>query len=58
MAPIDTACKQFINEVTQIPKAQVAVASRGLQPKLRYIGTKKIPPPSPNPLNIPAPILF
>jgi hypothetical protein len=42
----------------QIPKEQVAVAYKGLQPKFLYIGTKNMPPPKPNPLKIPAKILF
>jgi hypothetical protein len=47
-----------MNDVIQIPNAQVAVASIGLQPKFRYIGTNSIPPPSPNPVRIPALTLF
>lgn len=58
MAPIVTACTQFINDVKQIPKVHVAVASSGLQPKFLYIGTRKMAPPKPNPLNIPAPMLL
>lgn len=47
-----------MKEVRQIPKAHVEVASRGRQPRFRYIGTKKMPPPRPKPLKIPAPMLI
>jgi hypothetical protein len=47
-----------MNDVMHIPKEHVAVAYNGLHPKLRYIGTKNIPPPKPKPLKIPARILF
>jgi len=49
---------QLMKDVMKIPKAHVAVAYNGLHPKFRYIGTKNIPPPRPNPLKIPAAMLI
>ena len=39
-------------------KEQVDVAYKGLNPIDLRVGTKTIPPPKPNPLKIPANILF
>jgi len=44
--------------VITIEKVVDAVAWRGLHPSSRYIGTKKSPPPRPNPLKTPASKLF
>jgi len=56
--PIKIAWRQLIVAVVKIVKVQVAVACKGFNFKCLNIGTKKIPPPKPKPLNIPAQKLF
>jgi len=58
ITPKSIPCIQFKHAVTNIEKAQLAVACKELHPKLLYIGTKNRPPPRPNPLKIPAITLF
>lgn len=51
-------CIQFINDVMNMHREQVEVACKGLNPVDLKAGTKIIPPPNPNPLKIPAPMLL
>ena len=54
MTPIEMPCTVLIKEVRKIPNRTEPEADSELHPILRYMGTRIIPPPSPNPLSIPA----
>ena len=55
--PINITCKTFINELIQTMKAAVELARIAESLSRLSIGIKKIPPPKPKPLKIPAPKL-
>jgi len=52
--PINITCKTFMNVLIQTMKAAVELACIAESFSLLSIGIKKIPPPKPKPLKIPA----
>lgn len=52
--PMKITCRTFINELMHTIKAVVEVAWTGDSFSFLSIGTKKIPPPKPKPVKIPA----
>ena len=52
--PINITCKTLINELIQTMKAVVELACIAESFSLRSMGIKKMPPPKPKPLKMPA----